>query len=131
MNQRAPQQAAEPKEPYNAGNPEHVRKAAEGAKGRARQLKEGLGKIVKDPDCAAWLYELLEFCGIGKTSMTGNSHTFFNEGQRNVGLYIQAQLLKDHQTAYVDMLKKVSVQSINSQRVGERKDSELTETENA
>lgn len=127
MNARAPQQAVEPAEPYDASNPTHIRNAEKGAKNRARQIREGLGKIVKDPDCRAWLYDMLERTGLGKISMTGNSWTFFNDGMRNVGLGVQAQLLRWHPEAYVDMLRATDSRAIQPPRTGERKDAELSE----
>ena len=33
-----------------------------------------------------FFWTLLEDCGIYRSSFTGNSSTFFNEGERNVGL---------------------------------------------
>jgi hypothetical protein len=50
--------------------------------------------IVENEDARAWLWDLMGFCGIARSSFTGNSTTFFNEGQRNVGLKVQAELVK-------------------------------------
>ncbi|WP_343684009.1 hypothetical protein [Asticcacaulis sp.] len=41
------------------------------------------------------IWALLEFCGVFRTSFTGNSETFFKEGQRNVGLSILTRLDPD------------------------------------
>lgn len=37
-----------------------------------------------------FVWDLLDRAGIYRTSMTGNSQTFFNEGRREFGLYIMA-----------------------------------------
>lgn len=50
------------------------------------------------------VYRLLERTGIYRTSMTGNSYTFFNEGQRNVGLFIQAIITEHCPEEYAKML---------------------------
>ncbi len=38
----------------------------------------------------AW--RLLDRCGVFRTSFTGNSETFFNEGKRNIGLMIVGEI---------------------------------------
>ena len=38
------------------------------------------------------VWRLLERTGVFRTSFTGNSETFFREGQRNVGLMLMAQI---------------------------------------
>lgn len=50
------------------------------------------------------VWRLLDRTGIYRTSMTGNSYTFFNEGQRNVGLFIQAVLAEHCPEDYAKML---------------------------
>lgn len=42
-----------------------------------------------------FLHRLLSQCGVWRTSFTGNSTTFFNEGQRNIGLMVLA-LMNEH-----------------------------------
>lgn len=49
-------------------------------------------------------YRLLERTGIYRTSMTGNSYTFFNEGQRNIGLFVQAVVTEHCPEDYAKML---------------------------
>jgi hypothetical protein len=52
------------------------------------------------------VWRLLEKTGVNRTSMTGNSYTFFHEGQRNVGLMLMA-LINDHcGPEYVKMLQE-------------------------
>lgn len=50
------------------------------------------------------VWRLLGKTGIFRTSMTGNSYTFFNEGQRNVGLMIQAIITEHSPEDYAKML---------------------------
>jgi len=71
----------------------------------ARRLN-GLRQILEQPDARLYLWDLLAFCGISRSSFTGNSTTFFNEGQRNVGLRIQADLTKHYPDKYLTMLKE-------------------------
>lgn len=44
--------------------------------------------VKKDSSGRMVLWDILEFCGVFRSSFTGNSKTYFNEGQRDVGLYI-------------------------------------------
>ncbi len=73
-------------EPYNSADEEHVKKAELKAKhdisGEVKDFKEIMGTALG----RRFVWSLLGKCGIYHTSFTGNSKTFFNEGQRNVGL---------------------------------------------
>lgn len=93
-------------ETYNAGDEDHVAARAQGAKEREAQRRDGLRKIMADPACRLWLYDLLETCGVFQSSFTGNSETFMREGQRNVGLRIMADVHRDHDEAYVKMCRE-------------------------
>lgn len=52
------------------------------------------------------LWRLLSMSGVFRTSMTGNSNTFFNEGRRDVGLQLLAEVNEHSLDAYVLMLKE-------------------------
>ena len=53
-----------------------------------------------------FLLRLLSMSGQFRTSMTGNSHTFFNEGMRNFGLMLIAEFNEHSLKAYVKMLEE-------------------------
>jgi hypothetical protein len=52
------------------------------------------------------VWRLLERTGVFRTSFTGNSETFFREGQRNVGLMLMAQIHEVCPDQYAVMLKE-------------------------
>lgn len=52
------------------------------------------------------VWRLLERTGVYRTSFTGNSETFFREGQRNVGLMLMAQIHEVCPDQYALMLKE-------------------------
>ncbi|NDD53499.1 endopeptidase [bacterium] len=52
----------------------------------------------------AW--RLLDRAGIYRTSFTGNSTTFFNEGMRNIGLMLVADIHEACPEAYALMIKE-------------------------
>ena len=66
--------------------------------------KEDIIWLMSQPRGRRFIWRLLERTGLHRSSFTGNSTTFFNEGQRNVGLLIQAELLEHCATDYVTML---------------------------
>jgi hypothetical protein len=57
------------------------------------QQREDMAWLMADPRGRRLMWSWLEFCGVRRTSMTGNSQTFFLEGQRNVGLMLEANIL--------------------------------------
>lgn len=48
----------------------------------------------------------IAFCGVLKTSFTGNSETFFNEGKRVVGLKLLEDLNESDPSAYFKMMNE-------------------------
>ncbi len=51
--------------------------------------------LMNDKRGRRFIWKLLERTGVFTSSFTGNSTTFFNEGQRNVGLFLMA-LINDY-----------------------------------
>jgi hypothetical protein len=93
-------------EPYNAGDPESIKRQAAKKAEIDRRLVSGLKAIVEHPDARFYLWNLLEFCGINRGSFTGNSETFWLEGARNVGLKVQYDLTKHFPDSYVQMMRE-------------------------
>jgi len=52
------------------------------------------------------VWRLLERTGVYRSSFTGNSETFFREGQRNVGLMLMALINESSPDQYALMLKE-------------------------
>jgi len=52
------------------------------------------------------IWRWLERTGVYRSSFTGNSETFFREGQRNVGLMLMAQINEVAVEQYAVMLKE-------------------------
>jgi len=59
---------------------------------RARSVDEQLlrsyRQLTKIPEGKDVIWDLISFCHLFDVSFTGNSKTFFYEGQRSVGLYL-------------------------------------------
>lgn len=82
--------------------------AAEAESQRQRRLQE-IGDfkwLVAHEQGRRFLWRLLSMSGQFRTSMTGNSQTFFNEGMRNFGLMLLAEFNEHSLDAYIKMLKE-------------------------
>jgi hypothetical protein len=95
-----------PRSDFNAGSATDVNKRQ--GEARARELRRiaGIKHLLESPEGRLWLWELLSFCGVSKTSFDGTSRTYFNEGARNVGLRITADLTRHFPEKYVQMLRE-------------------------
>lgn len=109
---------------YDAGNVAHVRAAKKQAEVNDDLRRAGLAHLITTPAGRAWLYELIEFCGVFRTSFTGNSETFAREGQRNVGLKIMADIQRDHEEAYITMCREAKSRGLRGFRAKQLKDDE-------
>lgn len=96
----------------NAADAKQVKNASE----KIKSLKErDLGDvrwIVSTPQGRRFYWKYLKSCHVFETSFTGNSHTFFNEGERNVGLRLLAELNDADPEAYMKMLLEAKDETI-------------------
>jgi len=53
-----------------------------------------------------FVWRQLSLAGIYRTSFTGNSHTFFNEGKRQMGLYLLADVMEAGPDLYLKMTQE-------------------------
>lgn len=93
-------------EAYNAGDPGSVGRRQGFAQLREKERLQGLAQIMQSREGRAWMYEHLAMCGAFRSSFTGNSETFFREGERNVSLRITADLMAHHEEGYVLMMQE-------------------------
>lgn len=90
-------------EHYDAGEETQVKqKKTKAQLNREREL-EALRNILSTYDGRAFLWRLLEECGIYTSSFTGNSTTFFNEGKRHVGLWTLNEIMDVNPNSYQQM----------------------------
>jgi hypothetical protein len=71
---------------------------------KSKQMEYDLKVILGTENGRRYLYELIDFCGLYRPSMTGNSQTFFNEGMRNVGMKIMADVTKADANSFIQMM---------------------------
>lgn len=91
----------------NAADETEIKGARDREKRRAMRDRDDLKQILETKSGRRFIWRLLnDECGVFRTSMTGNSTTFFNEGARNVGLKLLAWVNDTRPEAYVEMLKE-------------------------
>jgi hypothetical protein len=90
----------------NAADPTQVKEQAQKEKrGREKELDD-VKFILSHRQGRRFYFRYLEECGVFKTSFTGNSQTFFLEGQRNIGLKLLSDLNEAEPEAYIVMIKE-------------------------
>jgi hypothetical protein len=91
-------------EMFNAADPAAVDKKRRKA-GRVEDRRLTAFKaVMATREGRRYVWWLLDQCGVFRTSFTGNSATFFNEGQRNVGLMLIADINAACPEQYIVML---------------------------
>ena len=90
----------------NAADSAQVKKASQKEKDRIRQEREDVASILGTQAGRRFFFRYLIICGVFKTSFTGNSETFFKEGQRNVGLMLLEDINSVAPESYAVMMKE-------------------------
>jgi hypothetical protein len=70
------------------------------------QEKSDFAWLMSDKRGRRFMWRMLDVTGVYRTSFTGNSTTFFNEGQRNVGLKLIANIHEFAPDSYPTMLEE-------------------------
>lgn len=71
-----------------------------------QQIADDLKWLMQDKRGRRFMWRLLETTGLYKSSFTGNSQTFFLEGQRNIGLIQMDALLAHCRDEYLTMVSE-------------------------
>ena len=67
---------------------------------------EDVKAILKTKEGRRFVWKILEACGVYRSSMTGNSLTFFNEGKRDIGLQVLADVMDANPEAFLVMQRE-------------------------
>lgn len=70
---------------------------------RRRELAD-VAFILSTAEGRRFYWRFISRCGVFKSSMTGNNTTFYNEGERNIGLIMMADMNEADPTAYLKMM---------------------------
>lgn len=90
----------------NAANPEQVKEAARLDKYKDKQKIEDARSVMSTPNGRRFVMSVMHYSGVNRLSFTGNSETYFNEGARNIGLWIQSMLQTEMPDLYLQMIKE-------------------------
>lgn len=90
----------------NAADSKDVKQAKAREKVRDQEGAADMRLIMAQPYGRRFVWSLLEFAGVFRTSFTGNSATFYNEGMRNVGLMVMAKINETCPEKYLLMLQE-------------------------
>ncbi|MDA8231577.1 MAG: hypothetical protein M0006_09585 [Magnetospirillum sp.] len=89
---------------FNAADADAVgREQRKAERAESRRLA-AFKAVMATPEGRRYVWWLLERCGVFRTSFTGDSATFFNEGQRNVGLTLLGDIHAVCPEHYLTML---------------------------
>jgi len=91
---------------YDSSNPEHVTDRKKKARADAETRENDIRWLMSDPRGRRIVWAFLEETGIYRSSFTGNSTTFFNEGRRDVGLKLLAEINEIAVDQYTLMVKE-------------------------
>jgi hypothetical protein len=72
-----------------------------------KTLDEATTALMAHPQTRAWMYDLLSFCGMFKSSFDRSALSMaFNEGARNVGLRVTSDLMRVCPDGYTQMVRE-------------------------
>ena len=88
----------------DTGDPKQVRQKKTKMQLRRERETEELRALLEDKKMRDFLWRLLEQCGVYHTTFTGEGpSTFFNEGKRQIGLWVLEETFASDVSAYALM----------------------------
>lgn len=87
----------------NAADTGQVKERKRKDKDAEQQAQDDLREVMDTAAGRRFVWRMLERAGIYRQSFTGNSSTFFNEGERNVGLFLLSELQAACPQAFIQM----------------------------
>jgi len=89
------------------GDEEGLKVRNERVKAAALKQDAAISAIMQHPETRAWVYNLLSRCGIYRTSFDRSALSMaFNEGARDVGLYVTAEIMRVCPDSYTQMVRE-------------------------
>lgn len=89
-----------------------VKNASDESQIQSARIKQKLGEeseandlrfILSTEQGRRFIWKLISKCGVFRQSFTGNSQTFFMEGERNIGLFILDSVMRADPESYLKM----------------------------
>jgi hypothetical protein len=93
--------------PFNAGDPADVRDRETAARRERNKQLDDLRDVLATQAGRRVMWRLLDHCGVFRSTFTGHGgRDAFNEGARNVGLFILTELTDADADVFATMLKE-------------------------
>lgn len=92
----------------NAADETQVKERGRKSKDTRNRELDDVSFILSSQQGRRFFWRYLARCGVFRTSMTGNNSTFFNEGERMIGLCLLADLNESDPSAYALMQKEAA-----------------------
>lgn len=99
----------------NAASVDQVRAAGFRLKRERERELSDFRAMMQLEEGRRFIWRLLETSGFQKSSFTGNNETFFNEGMRNIGLIVWADLNESSSDLYVQMLQEAKERAMKEE----------------
>lgn len=104
----------EPSEPFDAGEPRHVKKRKRRSVVREDERLAFVAAAMGTPQGRAYFWHLLGTCHVFATSWSPDaSTTAFKEGERNIGLAVLASIQAVASGQYLTMVKEAKEDAID------------------
>ena len=94
------------KETYDTSDEHQVKSRKTKTKLKREDQLSALRDILETDGGKEFFRRLLARCKLYETSFTGNSQTFFNEGKREIGLWVLSEIVAADPKAYANMMLK-------------------------
>ncbi len=94
-------------EPFDASDPGQVSARINADRRRREREVDDLRAVVATPEGRRVMWRMLEHCGVFRSTFTGHgARDAFNEGARNVGLFVMGELAEAEPDVITTMLKE-------------------------
>ena len=90
----------------NAADHEQVKKGSKNESSRRQQEVDDIRVVLSTRQGRRFVWRHMTNAGIFQSCFTGNSATFFNEGKRDVGLKLLAEVQEAGEELYLRMMKE-------------------------
>ena len=90
----------------NAADKKQVKSAAKKEKSQREKEIDDVYFLLQNVQGRRFLYRYLTKCGVYRSSFTGNSQTFFREGERNIGIQLIDDIMEADPDKYTLLMKE-------------------------
>ena len=112
----------------NAADHSQVKAAAKEERFMERQKRDDLRHLISTEPGRRFAYQILEYCGVFRTSFSTSALIYFNEGKRDVGLWLMARITELDEAKLLDIMREGRGKGEVPQEEGEPHDDNRSES---